>query len=277
MKLATVRSGLGTTTVRIEGDHAVDLGITDLGLLLAEPDWQERAAAEGDELATADLDYAPLITNPGKIVCIGLNYRSHILETGHEIPEYPTVFAKWPETLLGARDDIQMAPESEKIDWEIELAVIIGKSVRRADEAEAAAAIAGFSVLNDISMRDWQRRSPMWDQGKNFENTTPLGPVMVTPDELPGGANPALDITCKVNDMVVQHDNTGDLVFGPVALVQYLSTFITLKPGDVIATGTTGGVGAARKPQLFLADGDIVTTHIDGIGTLINRAVAEQV
>jgi acylpyruvate hydrolase len=278
MKLATLRTATGTAAVRVDGDRLVEIGVPDVGLLLASADWKERAAsAAGAVHDAANADFAPLVPNPGKVVCVGLNYRNHILEMGRELPEYPTLFAKYPEALIGPADDIQLAPESDAVDWEAELAVVIGATVRRARGSAAEAAIAGFAVLNDVTMRDWQYRSPMWDQGKTWEATTPLGPYLVTPDELPGGVRPALDLVCSVNDEVVQSANTGELVFDPVALVEYVSTILTLRPGDVIASGTPGGVGHARKPPRYLAAGDILTTDIAGLGIARNRAVAEAV
>lgn len=278
MKLATLRTSAGTAAVRVNGDRLVEIGATDVGALLASPDWQQRAAAaSGASHDVEGADFAPLVPNPGKIVCVGLNYRNHILEMGRELPEHPTLFAKYPEALIGPADDIQLAPESTEVDWEAELAVVIGAAVRRARGSAAEAAIAGFAVLNDVTMRDWQYRSPMWDQGKTWEATTPLGPYLVTPDELPGGVRPALDLKCLVNDEVVQSANTGDLVFDPVALVEYISTILTLRPGDVIASGTPGGVGHARKPPRYLAAGDTLTTDISGLGVARNRAVAEAI
>ena len=278
MKLATIRTVNLTTVVRlIDDEHGVDLGVADIGELLADPDWVERAAGDGPRVDLADFDYAPLVTRPGKVVCVGLNYANHITEMGRELPEYPTIFSKWTETLIGARDDIALPPESGEVDWEAELAIVIGRGVRRADVQRATGAIAGFSILNDVSMRDWQRRTPMWDQGKNFEHSTPLGPWLVTPEELPGGVRPELRISCTVNDEVRQDDSTGDLVFDPIDLVRYVSTFVTLHPGDVIATGTPGGVGAGRKPPVFLADGDVVTIRIEQLGECVNTVVAERV
>ena len=278
MKLATLRTASGTQAVRVDGDRLIEIGCPDVGALLAMPDWRQRAeSASGAAHDAAGADFAPLVLNPGKIVCVGLNYRHHILEMGREIPEYPTLFTKYPEALIGASDDIQLAPESDSVDWEAELAVVIGATVRRARGSSAEAAIAGFAVLNDVTMRDWQYRTMMWDQGKTWEATTPLGPYLVTPDELPGGVRPALDLSCLVNDEMVQSANTGDLVFDPVALVEYISTILTLRPGDVIASGTPGGVGHARKPPRYLAPGDVLTTDISGLGIARNRAVAEAV
>jgi acylpyruvate hydrolase len=276
MKLATLRTASGTQAVRVDDDRLIEIGSPDVGALLAMPDWQQRAeSASGTAHDAGGAEFAPLVLNPGKIVCVGLNYRHHILEMGREIPEFPTLFAKYPEALIGASDDIQLAPESDSVDWEAELAVVIGATVRRARGSSAEAAIAGFAVLNDVTMRDWQYRTMMWDQGKTWEATTPLGPYLVTADELPGGVRPALDLSCRVNDEVVQSANTSDLVFDPVALVEYISTILTLRPGDVIASGTPGGVGHARKPPRYLAPGDVLTTDISGLGIAHNRAVAE--
>ena len=209
---------------------------------------------------------------PGKVLCVGLNYRSHILEMGRDLPEHPTLFATFAEALIGAGDDIALPPESDAVDWEAELAVVIGSPVRRADDEQAAAAIAGFTVMNDVSMRDWQFRTKEWLQGKTFEGTTPLGPVLVTPDELPGGVRPALPMTATLDGETVQKADTSDLVFDPVALVRYASTILTLQPGDVIATGTPGGVGHARTPPRYLTDGAVLVTEIAGIGRLRNTA-----
>ena len=278
MKLATIRTTSGTTAVRVDGDRLVETGQGDVGELLAQPGWRElAAAASGPEHPLEGANFAPLIPHPGKVVCVGLNYRNHILEMGRELPEYPTLFTKYAEALIGAHDDIALAPESDAVDWEAELAVVVGATVRRARGVHAEAAIAGFAVLNDVTMRDWQYRTPMWDQGKTWEATTPLGPFLVTPDELPGGVRPGLDLAGYVDGEQVQHANTADLVFDPVRLVEYVSTIVTLKPGDVIASGTPGGVGHARKPPRFLDDGSILVTEIELLGRTENHAVAELV
>jgi acylpyruvate hydrolase len=273
VKLATLRTGDGTRAVRVDGDRYLDLGVPDVGALLADPSWPQIAAEATGPIGTGPAGgLAPVVPNPGKIICVGLNYRSHIREMGREIPEFPALFAKYPEALIGPTDVIELAPESESVDWEAELAVVIGGTVRRATPEQASTAIAGFAVLNDVTMRDWQYRTPEWLQGKTFERTTPFGPVLVTPDELPGGVRPTLDISCTVDGEIVQKAETGDLVFDPVTLVEYISTILTLRPGDVIATGTTGGVGHARKPPRYLHDGSRVVTEISGIGRLDNVA-----
>lgn len=276
MKLATIRTLEGTKAVRVEGDAFVDLGVDSVSTLLASEDWESTAAVDGPTLPAAQADFAPVTPAPGKIICVGLNYRTHITEMGRELPEYPTLFAKYPEALIGAHDDIVLPPEDDQYDWEAELAIVIGRKVRRAKGAEAEAAIAGFATLNDVTMRGWQYRSKMWLQGKTWENTTPMGPYLVTPDEV-GGPRPALAISDSVNGETKQTDSTGDLVFDPVTLVEYISTILTLQPGDVIATGTTGGVGHARKPAQYLVPGDVLVTEIEGLGRCENRTVAEVV
>jgi acylpyruvate hydrolase len=271
MKLATIRVDGATAAVRLDGDVLVDLGAPDVGAFLAQPDRQEGTATY--PVATAD--FAPLVPNPSKIVCVGLNYRNHIQEMGRELPEHPTLFAKFADCLVGAGDDIVRPQETEALDWEAELAVVIGRRVRRASGADAEAAIAGFSVLNDITARDWQFRTKEWLQGKAWDSSTPLGPYLVTPDELPGGVRPTLDVRLTVDGELMQSDTTGDLLFDPVALVEYVSTIVRLNPGDVIATGTPGGVGHARTPARYLLGGETVTVAIEGLGVLENRIVKE--
>lgn len=275
MRLTTLRTPDGTRAARVDGESAVEIDAPDVGALLADPAWRERAAAaDGPRHDLAGADLAPLVPRPGKIFCVGLNYRTHILEMGRELPEHPTLFAKFAEALVGPRDEVSLDPASEEVDWEAELAVVVGSPVRRATGAEAGAAIAGFAVLNDVTMRDWQYRTLQWLQGKTFEGTTPFGPQLVTPDELPGGARPSLDLACAVDGETVQAATTSDLVFDPVALVAYISRIVTLNPGDVIATGTPGGVGHARKPPRYLTDGAVLPTEIDGLGGQRNVARA---
>ena len=179
MRFATIRTDHGTTAARLDGDVLVPLDAADVGETLAGPA-RERAGAPA--VPAAEADFAPLVTRPGKIICVGLNYRAHILETGRELPEYPTLFAKFADTLLGPRDDLVLPSVSDRVDWEVELGVVIGSPVYRATPAEAAASIAGYTVVNDVSMRDWQRRTLQWLQGKMFEHSTPVGPYLVTPE-----------------------------------------------------------------------------------------------
>ncbi len=276
MRLATVRTPSGTAAVRLEADGAVHLGASDVGALLADPDWRHRAAsAAGERLDPSGLDFAPVVPRPEKIVCVGLNYRNHIEEMGHELPSHPTLFAKYPPALIGAGDDLVLPAVSEQVDWEAELAVVVGSPVRHAGGAEARAAIAGLTVLNDVTARDWQGRTLQWLQGKTFEATTPLGPALVTSDEV--GIDAGMRISASVNGEVVQDDDTSNLLFGPVELVCYISTFVTLRPGDLIATGTPAGVGHGRRPPRYLRDGDVLTTSVEGLGECRNICRREAV
>jgi len=277
MKLATIRRDGATRAVRLDGDLLVDLGFSDLGEVLAQADWQHVAGATPAGAATYPVggaDFAPLVPTPSKVICVGQNYRSHIEEMGRDIPDYPVLFAKFADTLAGADDDIEKPAETTQFDWECELAIVMGKTVRRATEDEAAEAIAGFSALNDYSVRDWQFRTREWLQGKMWEATTPVGPYLVTPDELRGGVRPNLHTRLTVNGVMKQEADTSDLLFDPVHLVRYISTVITLRPGDIIATGTNGGVGHARTPQEFLYGGEKVQITIEGIGSVTNTIVA---
>jgi acylpyruvate hydrolase len=259
----------------------VGLGAKDLGAFLAVPHWREAAAAASASApgavtySLAGADFAPLVPGPSKVVCVGLNYRTHILEMGRDLPEHPTLFAKFADTLIGANDDIVKPGESDKWDWEVELAAVIGMPVRRASTKQAQAAIAGFTVLNDVTARDWQFRTREWLQGKVWDSSTPIGPFLVTPDELPGGTSPALGFRLLVDGETMQASSTSDLLFGPVALVEYISTIVRLNPGDIIATGTPGGVGHARTPPVFLAGGETVTAEIEHLGACVNKVVKE--
>jgi len=271
-----------TRAVLADGDTLIDLGAADLGAFLADPDWPQRAVAATATPAPgavtyplAGADFAPLVPNPSKVVCVGLNYRNHILEMGRDLPEYPTLFAKFADTLTGANDDIAKPPETDRWDWEAELAIVIGRPVRRATGQDARDAIAGFTVLNDVTARDWQFRTKEWLQGKIWDASTPVGPFLVTPEELPGMTAPELRITLTVDGETMQQDTTADLLFGPVQLVEYISAITRLNPGDIIATGTPGGVGQARKPPRFLVGGETVTAAIEGIGQTVNRVVKE--
>jgi len=267
MRLATIRTESGMSAVRIDDDEAVECGGSDVGSLLASADWRARAgAADGPRHPLADLSYAPVVPRPGKIICVGLNYRSHISEMGRELPKYPTLFAKYPEALIGAFDPLTLPAESDQVDWEVELAVVVGRRVRHANADAAVDAIAGYSIINDVTLRDWQYRTSEWLQGKTFEATAPFGPHLVTTDEIAPNAK----ISCLIDGEVVQDSTIADLLFGPVDLIRYISTILTLDPGDVIATGTTGGVGHARTPPRYLKSGETLVGRIDDIGETVN-------
>jgi acylpyruvate hydrolase len=273
MRLATIRRAGTTAAARLEGEELVVLPYPDVVALLAEPGWRQAAAAGGERVALADADLGPAV-RPAKVFCVGLNYVSHIEEMGRVFPDHPTLFIKFPDTLTGPYDDVVVPSLSAEVDWEVELGVVVGRAVRRADEAEAAQSIAGYTVVNDVSMRDWQWRTTQWDQGKNFEASTPVGPFVVTGDEIGDAAD--LEVTCRVDGEVMQIARTCDLLFKPAVLVSYASQFTTLRPGDLIATGTPGGVGAGRNPRVFLAPGQVLETAIEGIGACRNLMVEDK-
>ena len=274
MKLVTFRTADGHRAGRLDGDCVTEIDATDVGALMSQAGWQDIAASStGTEHDLSDLDLAPVIPTPGKIICVGLNSRNHILEMGRDLPEYPTLFAKFTDTLTGPFDEIVLPPEDDAIDWEGELVVVIGATCRRASAAEAEAAIGGYTLANDVSMRTWQFRTLEWLQGKAWEGSTPLGPAVVTTDEWSPGA----PIQTILNGETVQEAPTSDLVHGPADLVSYVSTMTTLRPGDIILTGTPGGVGHARKPSRYLVDGDRLVTTVDGLGELRNSVVTEKV
>jgi acylpyruvate hydrolase len=271
-KLATIRIDGTTKAVRRDGDQLIDLGYADLGAYLAAG--SPAAAPDAATYPVQGADFAPVVPNPSKVICVGHNYTNHIKEMGRELPSYPTLFPKFADTLTGAYDDIAKPAETDALDWEVELVVVVGKQVRRASEQQAADAIAGFTVMNDVSVRDWQFRTIEWTQGKIWDRSTPVGPYLVTPDEV-GGVRPALTVRTVVDGTVMQQDDTGTLLFDPVDLVQYISTVITLRPGDLIATGTPAGVGHARDPKVYLIGGETVVTAIDGLGECVNKVVKE--
>ncbi|MGE0305287.1 MAG: fumarylacetoacetate hydrolase family protein [Acidimicrobiia bacterium] len=275
MRFCTIRRSGTTYAARVEGDVAVELPYADVGGLLADP--QGLAVGRIHDGARARLDpntLAPLVVRPPKVVCVGQNYAAHVAEMGHEPPRFPTFFAKYTSALIGARDPINLSPDSQSCDWEVELAVVIGTRAKRVDRDAALDHVAGYTVLNDISMRDYQKRTSQFLQGKTFEATTPVGPWMVTADELPKGGD-GLRVTCEVDGVMMQDSTTSDLIFDVATIISYFSNVAALEPGDIIATGTPSGVGAGRRPPVFLRPGQVVRTSIDGIGELVNRVVGE--
>lgn len=212
------------------------------------------------------------VQRPSKIICVGHNFRKHILEMGREIPSHPVIFAKFANTILGPEDDIPFYPISEQLDYEMEFTFVIGRQARNVSEDEALDYVAGYTITNDVTYRDIQRRTLQWLQGKTVDGSAPMGPYLVTADEI---GNPSgLDMVLKVNGEVRQSTNTDDFVFNVPKLIAFLSSLMTLEPGDVVLTGTPGGVGVAMDPPQFLKDGDVVTIEIEKIGTLENKVTA---
>ncbi|MEX3609855.1 fumarylacetoacetate hydrolase family protein [Rothia sp. LK2588] len=221
-----------------------------------------------DGLNFDDLEVTMPVLAPAKILCVGLNYADHAQETGQDTPEYPTIFTKYSNALIGQGEEIRIPEESTKIDWEAELAVVIGASARRVSTEDALDYVLGYTVLNDVSVRDWQGRTSEWFQGKNWDEMTPFGPCIVSTDDIdPQGG---LRISCTVDGVVRQDSSTANMIFSAAEVVAYLSTFMTLEPGDVISLGTPAGVGLSVKPRAWLAPGQTVETEIEGIGRLVN-------
>jgi 2-keto-4-pentenoate hydratase/2-oxohepta-3-ene-1,7-dioic acid hydratase in catechol pathway len=264
---------------------AVDGGIVDCGSRTGATDLcellQRGGLAELEAHARRPADYRldevrwlPVIANPAaRFLCIGINYRPHMLEMGRELPPYPVVFVRFPSSLVGHGEGLVMPRASEQFDFEGELAVVIGKRARRVSRAGALDHVAGFACFNDGSVRDYQRHSGQFTAGKNFVASGAFGPFMVTREEIPDPE--ALDLTTRLNGEVVQSESTGELIFGIAELVEYISIWTELVPGDVIATGTPGGVGAGRKPPLWMKPGDTVEVEISGLGILSNRVIEE--
>ncbi|WP_030434810.1 fumarylacetoacetate hydrolase family protein [Actinoplanes subtropicus] len=277
MRLSTVRIGNRTVAARQDGDGLVLLPHADVvALLTTGDDWPARAAAAtGERIPLAGASLAPVVPHPNKIICLGLNYATHIAEMGRPTPEYPTLFAKYDGALVGARDPIHAPAVSDQLDWEAELGVVIGRPGRHVPRERALDHVAGYTVVNDVTVRDWQHRTREFLSGKTFEATTPVGPALVTPDELPAGGA-GLAISCAVDGRTMQKSTTADLLFDVAAIIAYVSRIITLQPGDLICTGTPGGVGAGRDPEVFLQPGQELVTTVEGIGELRNVVVKDR-
>jgi acylpyruvate hydrolase len=275
MRFASVTHDGQPLAVMLDGDRAIPLrGIAELGrdtpasLLREPPLGHDRA------LDAAGLTLRPLIPRPGKVICIGLNYMAHIEETGRSESEYPVLFTKFATSLTGPYDDIPCPAESEAMDYEGELVAVIGEHVRRVAREDALAAVAGYAVANDITMRDYQYRTHQWLQGKAWEASTPVGPWLVTADEIPDVSQ--LTLRTTVNGQVVQESSPALMIFDIATLVSTISEFTALEPGDLILTGTPSGVGFRRDPPLLLGDGDVVVVEVEGVGRLQNRIVSER-
>ena len=225
------------------------------------------------DMSLPDIDYLPTITDPAKIMCVGLNYKAHQEETGRGGEGYPTIFVRFADAQMGHNAPMIRPLESTSLDFEGEIALIIGRAGRRIKPADAMSHVAGFSIYNDGSVRDYQRQTSQFTPGKNFASTGGFGPWMMTIDEI--GDLDAMEITTRLNGEVMQNATSDLLVHGFAEILEYCSTFVELQPGDVLVTGTPGGVGAARKPPVFMDEGDLIEVEVKPIGTLSNPVVAE--
>ncbi|AOY95656.1 5-carboxymethyl-2-hydroxymuconate isomerase [Cupriavidus sp. USMAA2-4] len=258
-------------------DLGARLGLAELGAALRQSGLdaiQELAARSPADFALAEIDaFRPVVADPDKILCAGLNYDEHVQETRKQRTERPTIFLRVAASQTGHEQAIVLPPESERLDYEGEIAVVIGKGGRRIAEDKAYAHIAGFACYNDGSIRDWQLHTSQWGPGKNFQSTGAFGPALVTRDEI--GENEVLTLETRLNGQVMQHATTDMLIFSIPTLIAYCSSFVTLAPGDVIVTGTPGGVGAKRNPPVFMKDGDVVEVEVSKLGVLRNPVRAE--
>jgi 2-keto-4-pentenoate hydratase/2-oxohepta-3-ene-1,7-dioic acid hydratase in catechol pathway len=229
---------------------------------------------KGIAIDPAAVEWLPPLPAPGKIICVGLNYVDHSIESGFVPPAYPTIFARFSSSMIGHGAPIRRPMASVQLDYEGEMVAVIGKAGRHIARDQALDHVAGYSIFNDASIRDFQTKAPQWTVGKNFDDTGPFGPFMVTADELPAGGK-GLRIRTRLNGQIVQDASTDDMIFDVASLIAILSEAITLWPGDIILSGTPSGVGMARKPPLFMKHGDVCEVEIEGIGTLRNPVIDE--
>ena len=276
MRLATFRTAQGTSYGIVTVKGIVDLKryignrFADLKALIGGNAFVEAAkyANEAPDYKESDVTWLPVIPNPDKIICVGLNYQEHVAETGRENTEQPAIFLRVPESQVGHKQPILRPRESKNLDYEAEIAVVIGKGGRRIKQADAWSHIAGYSCYNEGSVRDWQRHTVQWTAGKNFAHTGGFGPWLVTADEIP--PNTRMALSCRLNGERMQHATTEQMIFKIPKIIEYVSTWTTLQPGDVLVTGTPGGVGARRNPPVWMKPGDKVEIEIDKVGILEN-------
>ena len=283
MKLVTFTQGNSTRIGAADGDDVVDLTAADPSIPNAMLDFLEAgpkaleaahtAIAKGPRLPLAEVRLEAPIARPPKFLAVGLNYADHVAESGLEVPEHPTIFNKQSTCVVGPTDAIHVPRASHVVDYEGELGFVIGRRCRHVSRDDASEVIAGYLVVNDVSVRDWQLRIPTWTMGKSFDTHGPIGPWIVTPDELTDPHR--LDLRTWVNGELRQESNTKELIFDCFALVEHFSTAFTLEPGDIVATGTPSGVGITRKPPQLLKDGDLVRIEIEGIGAIENPVIDE--
>jgi len=266
----------------IDGDQVIDLQTlkADLGYdlkaaithgLLSQLTPSSLAALP--RVALSEVTFMPVIPNPGKVLCIGINYATHVRETGRDMPTYPMIFTRFADSQTAHLQSILRPKASHKLDFEGELAIVIGKKARHVKAENALDYVAGYACYNDGSVRDWQKHTIQFVPGKNFPQTGGFGPWLVTADEIPDPQ--ALELTTRLNGEIMQHTNTSDMIFDVRKLIEYCTTFTELAPGDVIVSGTTGGVGAFREPPVWMKPGDVVEVEISGLGILRNTITDE--
>lgn len=275
MKLVSfTHGGVARAGVLTESGDIADIGAPMIELLTASTliEDAQRALTGGAVIPACEATIEAPVPRPPKVLAIGLNYRDHAEEGGQPIPQRPVVFAKMPTCITGPGKPIHVPLVSRAVDWEAELCFVVGKKARYVKAADASEYIAGYCIGNDVSVRDWQFHSPTWMMGKSFDTHGPIGPWLVTPDEVDVGN---LDVRLWVNSELKQESNTNQLIFGIGEIIEYLSAGFTLEPGDVVFTGTPAGVGGARKPPQFLKPGDTVRVAIDGLGVLENPVIEE--
>lgn len=282
MKIASFVYQNRSTYGVLEGDQVIDLESLKphLGLDLKEAIARNRlseldaAALDGlPRVPVNEITFLPVIANPGKVLCIGINYATHVRETGRDMPTYPMIFTRFADSQTAHLQPIVRPAVSHKLDFEGELAVVIGKTARHVKQQDALDYVAGYSCYNDGSVRDWQKHTIQFVPGKNFPATGGFGPWLVTNDEIADPQN--LELTTRLNGEVMQHTRTSDMIFDVRKLIEYCTEFTELAPGDVIVSGTTGGVGAFREPPVWMKPGDIVEIEIERIGILRNSIVDE--
>ncbi|CAN5437007.1 fumarylacetoacetate hydrolase family protein [soil metagenome] len=285
MKFTTFTTNGKTRLGVIDGDAVIDLNTAQPQVpadmreaLLAGVDLAAAAkaaiASGAAKVPLSSVTLAPMIPQPGKIICLGLNYFDHAKEGGRDKPEYPWFFLRCASSLVAPNADALLPKVSERFDYEAELAVVIGKKAKHLSQADALSCVFGYTCFNDMSVRDYQKKTPQWTIGKNFDATGGFGPTLVTADELPAGATD-LKIQCRLNGNVMQDANTNDMIWGVAETIALLTECMTLEPGDVIVMGTPAGVGQARKPPVWMKAGDTVEIDIERIGVLTNKIVAE--
>ena len=277
MKLISYEAGIGPQVGIVEGGEvlvvtdAIWRGGSTLRAIIERGELQAARAHARERIALASVKLLPPIFDPPRIWCVGVNYHEHRIETGRDPTEQPTIFTRTPQSQVGHGVPLAVPAASDRMDYEAEIAIVIGKPGRAIAEDDALAHIAGYSCYNDVSIRDWQRHTSQWIPGKNFEGLGAFGPWLVTPDEMP--APEQMRVIARLNGQVVQDAVASDMIFSIPEIIAYLSTFTTLLPGDVIATGTPGGVGAKRTPPLWMKAGDTVEIEVAGVGVLTNAVV----